>query len=206
VNESAQQIELRADGHLAGSSASALEAGAAFKPRSAGSPPVIFETDCELVRFGIFMDGRCPSRESGLFPMLRRKTGGIELEPFTSWRATIDRNRTVESADSIGYGGAWTARRPVQLTVIPVASADGYSRALGHRSRMAIRGCSAPRVRRVSIGFMAADVTDIEGVEMTFIARQSRDASPIEEPAGLMGSLRCDVPAGLSPAIPRAVV
>jgi alanine racemase len=206
VVESVKQIELRADGHLAVSSASALEAGEGFKPRSDGAPRVIFETDCELVRFGISMDGRWPSRESGLSPVLRRKMGGIELRPVPSWRATMVRNRTVESADSIGYGRARTARRPVQLTVIPVASADGYSRALDHRSRAAIRGCSAPRVGRVSIGFIAADVTDIEGVEIAVIARQSSEASPIEEPAGLKGSLRCDVPAGLSPAIPRAVV
>lgn len=138
--------------------------------------------------------------------MLRRKMGGIELKPVPSWRGTMVRNRTVESADSIGYGRARTARRPVQLTVIPVASADGYSRALGHRPRAAIRGCSAPRVGRVSISFIAADVTDIEGVEIAVIARQNSEALPIEEPTGLIGSIRCDVPAGLSPAILRAVV
>lgn len=174
-------------------------------PRPGGSPPVIFETDCDLVRFGICLGGGWPSRESGLSPMLWWKLSGIELKPVPNWKAAMVRNRTVESADSIGCGRARTARRPVQMTGIPAASADGYSRGLGHGSRAAIRGCSAPRVGRVSIGFTAADVTDIEGVEIAVVARQSSDALTIEEPAGLIGSLRCDAPAGLSPAVPRAV-
>lgn len=210
MTESARLIGLDADRRPAPSSASALEVGPASGARCCDSPSVIFEKDCELVRFDISMDGCRPSRANGLSPLLRRKVGGIEFQTGPGWRAAVGRNRSVESANSIGRGRIRRVRRPGQFAAIHVASASRYSTALVVRSRAAIRGCSAPRVGRVSMDFVVADVGDIEGNtigrEMAVIAHQSDGASPIEEPAGPSGPISSEVPAGQPPGDPRDVV
>jgi alanine racemase len=168
------------------------------------------ETDFSLVRIGISMYGHWPSRETRLSLMLRQENGDIRLRPVLTWKTTVGQIQTVESGESVGYGRTWTARRASQLAVIPVGYADGYSRSLGNRSRVLIRGCSAPIVGRVCMNIMMADVTDIEGVEIgdevVLVGRQRGDSVQVEELAALSETINYEFLARLSPAIPRVVV
>jgi alanine racemase len=79
------------------------------------------------------------------------------------------------------------------LAVIPVGYADGYSRALGNRSRVLIRGRSAPVVGRVCMNILMADVTDIPevaiGEEAVLIGRQGEDEVQVEELASLSDTI-----------------
>lgn len=168
------------------------------------------ETDFSLVRVGISMYGHWPSRETRLSLMLRRENGGAELHPVLSWRTIVGQTQSVRSGESVGYGRTWTARRTTELAVIPVGYADGYSRALGNRSRVLIRGSSAPVVGRVCMNIMMADVTDIDGVEIgdpvLLIGRQGGESVDVEELAALSETINYEFLARLSPDIPRVVV
>jgi alanine racemase len=168
------------------------------------------ETDFSLVRVGISMYGHWPSRETRLSLMLRQGKGNPELQPVLSWKAAVGQIQTVEAGESVGYGRSWTARRPSQLAVIPVGYADGYSRALGNRSRVLIRGASAPIVGRVCMNIMMADVTDIPGVvigdEAVLIGSQGTATVTAEELAALSETINYELLARLSPAIPRVLV
>jgi alanine racemase len=168
------------------------------------------ETDFTLSRVGISMYGHWPSRETRLSWILEHQGDGFQLRPVLSWKATVGQLQTAETDASVGYGRTWTARRPSQLAVIPIGYADGYSRSLGNRSRVLIRGRSAPVVGRVCMNILMADVTDIPGVtigdEVVLIGKQGDDEVQVEELASLSDTINYEFLARLSPAIPRSVV
>ena len=168
------------------------------------------ETDFTLARVGISMYGHWPSRETRLSWSLEHQGEGVDLKPVLSWKALVGQLQGVERDESVGYGRSWTARRPSQLAVIPVGYADGYSRALGNRSRVLIRGRSAPVVGRVCMNILMADVTDVPeasiGDEVVLIGGQGEDQIQVEELAALTDTINYEFLARLSPLIPRLVV
>jgi len=168
------------------------------------------ETDFTLSRVGISMYGHWPSRETRLSWILEHQGDEFQLRPVLAWKARVGQLQSVEMDASVGYGRTWTARRPSQLAVIPVGYADGYSRPLGNRSRVLIRGRSAPVVGRVCMNIFMADVTDIPGVtigdEVVLVGKQGEDEIQIEELASLSDTINYEFLARLSPAIPRIPV
>jgi alanine racemase len=168
------------------------------------------ETDFTLARVGISMYGHWPSRETRLSWLMDHQDDGMHLRPVLTWKALVGQLQSVERDESVGYGRTWTALRDSQLAVIPVGYADGYSRALGNRGRVLIRGRSAPVVGRVCMNILMADVTDIDGVsigdEVVLIGRQGEDEVPVEELASLSDTINYEFLARVSPMIPRVVV
>lgn len=168
------------------------------------------ETDFTLSRIGISMYGHWPSRETRLSWSMAHQEDGMHLRPVLSWKALVGQLQPVARDESVGYGRTWTASRSSLLAVIPVGYADGYSRALGNRSRVLIRGRSAPVVGRVCMNILMADVTDIDGVsigdEVVLIGRQGEEEVPVEDLANLSDTINYEFLARLSPSIPRTVV
>jgi len=88
--------------------------------------------------------------------------------------------RKVDRGESVGYGAAWTAKRPSRLAVAAVGYADGLPRAAsgidrGPASMASIAGKLCPFVGRVSMDLICVDITDLSdgvahrGDEATFI-------------------------------------
>lgn len=167
------------------------------------------ETDFSMVRLGISMYGHWPSRETKLSWVLEHGRGEFPLRPVLSWRAIVGQLQPVSKGDTVGYGRTWTALRDTVLGVIPVGYADGYSRSLGNRSRVAVRGRAAPVVGRVCMNILMVDVTDIPGVRigdrLTLVGRDDGLTITVEELADLSGSINYEFLSRLSPAIPRFV-
>ncbi len=168
------------------------------------------ETDFTLARVGISMYGHWPSRETRLSWSMEHQGEGVNLQPVLTWKTLVGQLQPVDSGESVGYGRTWTARRTSQLAVIPVGYADGYSRSLGNRGRVLIRGRSAPVVGRVCMNILMADVTDIPDVsvgdEVVLIGRQGDEEVQVEELASLSETINYEFLARLSPAISRSIV
>ena len=89
-----------------------------------------------------------------------------KMESIVSAQARILAVRPVKAGDTVGYGGAWTARRETSLAILAAGYADGYLRVVGTAGgatgrEVAIAGHRAPVVGRVSMDLIAADITDI---------------------------------------------
>ena len=168
------------------------------------------ETDFTLARVGISMYGHWPSRETRLSWSMEHQGDGVNLHPVLTWKTLVGQFQLVDRGESVGYGRTWTARRPSQLAVIPVGYADGYSRSLGNRGRVLIRGRSASVVGRVCMNILMADVTDIPDVsvgdEVVLIGRQGEEEVQVEELASLSETINYEFLARLSPAITRSMV
>ena len=50
------------------------------------------------------------------------------MRPVVELKAHIALVRTVARGETIGYSGAWTARKATRIAVAAVGYADGYSR------------------------------------------------------------------------------
>lgn len=166
------------------------------------------ETDFTMARVGISMYGHWPSRETRLSWILEHGRDGLRLRPVLSWRAVVGQLQRVAKGESVGYGRTWTALRDTVLGVIPVGYADGYSRALGNRARVGVRGRAAPVVGRICMNIFMIDVTDIPdaevGDEVTLVGADGGFAITVEDLADLCGTINYEFLARLSPAIPRS--
>ena len=166
------------------------------------------ETDFTMARVGISMYGHWPSRETKLSWILEHGRDGLQLRPVLSWRAVVGQLQRVAKGESVGYGRTWTALRDTVLGVIPVGYADGYSRALGNRARVGVRGRAAPVVGRICMNIFMIDVTDIPdaevGDEVTLVGADGGFAITVEDLADLCGTINYEFLARLSPAIPRS--
>jgi alanine racemase len=87
------------------------------------------------------------------------------MQPVVRLEATILQLRTVEPADTVGYNGQWTARRPTRIATISVGYADGWLRSLSATDTKTggfalVNGIRCPFAGRVSMDLITLDVTD----------------------------------------------
>ena len=88
------------------------------------------------------------------------------MQPVAELKARIVQIRNVERGETVGYRGAWTARRPTRLAIVAAGYADGYFRAAsasdGTRGgEVVIAGKRCPVAGRVSMDLIAIDITDL---------------------------------------------
>lgn len=168
------------------------------------------ESDYTLARVGISMYGQWPSRETRLSWILKHRQDAVDLRPALTWTALVGQIQTVSAGGTVSYGRTWTALRPTRLAVLPVGYSDGYSRALGNRARVLVRGVPAPVVGRVCMNITLVDVTDVPGAalgdEAVLIGRQGAQEVTAEELASLTGTINYELLARLSQTTPRRLV
>jgi alanine racemase len=113
----------------------------------------------------------------------------------------------VRVGESVGYGGRFTADRPVTLAVIPAGYADGLDRRLENHGFVLIRGQRAKIVGAVSMDMLTADVTDIEGVgpgdEVVFLGSQAEKSIDAREMADWIGTIPYEILCRLGSRVER---
>jgi alanine racemase len=127
-------------------------------PASLANSSGIFLGDsahCDMVRPGVALYGVNPTPGKPN-PML----------PVVGLQARILQVRPVAKGETVGYGGAWTARRASRIAVIAAGYADGYPRAAGTADGAAggeaiVAGQHCPLAGRISMDLTAIDVTDL---------------------------------------------
>ena len=120
------------------------------------------------VRVGLAWAGYAVTMDGGT---TRPSTASL-LRPCVTWRSRIVQHKRIERGARVGYGAAWTARRPSVLGIVPVGYADGYPPSLAatdHDPRGGFVGVlasgvsgHAPVVGHVSMDQITIDLTDLE--------------------------------------------
>jgi len=88
------------------------------------------------------------------------------LAPVVTLELRIAQIRHVHEGETIGYGGAQTARRPSRIAILSGGYSDGIPRLAGSSDTRAgadaiIAGVRCPSIGRVSMDLMAIDITDL---------------------------------------------
>jgi alanine racemase len=89
------------------------------------------------------------------------------MKPAVTLEAPILQIRQIETGETVGYNGQWTAKRPSRIAVLSVGYADGWLRSLsGTDARpgasVLIDGHACPAAGRVSMDLLTFDVTECD--------------------------------------------
>jgi alanine racemase len=157
------------------------------------------EAYLDMVRSGITTYGLYPSEE-----VAKEK---LRLKPAMQWKTVVSYVKDVQPLTSIGYGGTFTAEKPMRVATIPVGYADGMKRDLSNKGRVLLHGCYANIIGRVCMDQFMVDVTDIPGVSIgdtvTIIGVDGDKMIPVEEIAGLSHSFNYEFVCSISSRVPR---
>jgi alanine racemase len=112
-------------------------------------------THCDLVRPGIALYGGNPTPGHA-----------NPMRPVVELKGRIVQMRTVKKGETVGYGAAWTARRPTRLAVVAVGYADGFMRLASSSDgrpggKVQVAGKLCPLAGRISMDLIEVDVTDL---------------------------------------------
>lgn len=157
------------------------------------------ESCFNLVRAGISMYGLYPSGEVDAHR--------LSLRPVMSLKTRVAQVKRVPAGFPVSYGRTFITERETIIATVSVGYADGYSRQLSSRGQVLVRGRRAPVVGRVCMDQCMIDVSGIPGVspgdEVVLFGRQGEEFIPVEELAGLLGTINYEVVSTLSARVPR---
>ena len=157
------------------------------------------QANMDLVRAGIALYGIYPSGDMG-----REKT---VLRPALSLYSHIVHIKAIEPGESVGYGGTFTADRPMKIATIPVGYGDGYPRELSNRGWVLIHGRRAEILGRICMDQFMADVTKIPeaavGDKAVLLGQDGGEYLGVEELSELSGRFRYELVCGIGARVPR---
>lgn len=157
------------------------------------------EANLDMVRPGIILYGLYPSDEVCMEKYM--------LTPALSWYSHIVYIKTIQSGQSVSYGGKFTADKEMRIATIPVGYGDGYPRSLTGKGYVLIHGKKAPILGRVCMDQFMADVTDIpearENDRVTLLGRDGDIYISAEEIGALSGRFIYELVCDIGKRVPR---
>ncbi|MFZ9029165.1 MAG: alanine racemase [Crocinitomicaceae bacterium] len=85
-----------------------------------------------------------------------------KLTPCFKWKSSVSQVKNLDAGDTLGYGQAFMANKPMQTATIPVGYADGFRRSLGNsKGSVFINGAKCPVLGNVCMDMIMVDVTGL---------------------------------------------
>ena len=152
---------------------------------------------CDWVRPGIALYGASPFDDC--------IAADLGLEPVMRLESSVIAVRRVARGESVGYGGAWVAKRDSAIAVIAAGYGDGLHRSLGGGAPVLIDGRRAPLAGRVSMDMMAVDVSELAGVRVGTPVLLWGPGLAVEEVARNAGTIPYELLCAVSQRVPLVV-
>lgn len=161
---------------------------------------------CDMVRIGIAMYGLYPSEE------VHRQN--VKLIPVLTLKTQMVYVKKLPPRWGISYGKKYETDRDEVIATLPIGYADGYSRMLGGKAQVLIRGRRVPVVGTicmdqcmVSLQSFAEEAEQIQaGEEVVLIGQQLGDFIAAAELASWLGTIHYEVICMLAHRIPRVYI
>ena len=123
------------------------------------------ETHFDMIRPGLALYG---------YPPAEHMASRIHLKPVLRLVSHLTMVKELPPGHSVGYSQTFTTSRHTRIGVIPIGYCDGYVRALSNAAVVSTPVGDAPVIGRVSMDYIAVDLTDLEplqaGHEVTLIS------------------------------------
>lgn len=160
-------------------------------------------THADWVRPGIALYGSSPDPQD-------HAAADWGLQPVMSLHAEVIAVQALQAGDTVGYGSAFVAERPMRVGVVACGYADGYPRHAQTGTPVLVNGQRSRTLGRVSMDMLAVDLTPCpdarEGAEVTLWGRSSDGALlPIDEVAQAAGTLGYELMCALAARVPVQV-
>ena len=144
--------------------------------------------DFDGVRAGILLYGY------GRHPAPARE---LRTRPFLAWKTRVVMVKPVPAGFPVSYDSTHVTARPTHIATLDVGYADGYSRLLGNRGSVLIRGRHRPVVGRVTMNLTTVDLGPerdaAEGDEAVLIGADGAESIWADEVAGWRGTISYEV-------------
>jgi len=146
------------------------------------------------------------------YPLHSAQDWGVE--PAMSLRSRIVALQDLKPGDSVGYGSAFIAAKPMRIGVVACGYADGYMRSspgtFAQGTPVLVDGARARTIGRVSMDLLTVDLTGLPGStigsEVTLWGRSSKGALlPIDEVAAASGTVGYELMCALAARVPVTV-
>jgi alanine racemase len=111
------------------------------------------------------------------------------MQPVLRLTARILQVQTLETGETVGYNGTWTAARPSRIAVIAVGYADGFLRSLSNAATARFDEKPVSLVGRVSMDLSTFDITDTDAAagDHLVLIGPGHDADALALEAGTNG-------------------
>ena len=158
----------------------------------------------DMVRIGLSLYGLLPDA----LPVAPAARGvAAALRPAMSLRARPLRVADVAPGEAVGYGARWRAERPSRVATLPVGYGDGWVYGSAGRTEALVRGRRVPLVGSVAMDAIAADVTDVSGVdtgdEFVLLGAQGSEQIGALELARARTTIPYEIVAAMASRLPR---
>ncbi len=158
--------------------------------------------DLNVVRPGIILYGYYPSS------YLQGKV--LDLMPAMTLKTQVVHVKELPEGHYVGYGRTHQTQKKTKVATIPVGYADGYSRRLGNKGRVLIRGQFAPIIGNICMDQFMVDVSNIEHVsvedEVVLFGKQGNNEIPVEEIANILDTINYEIICMIGKRVPRVYV
>jgi alanine racemase len=173
-------------------------------PLSLANSAAIFDhptTHADWVRPGIMLYGASPFAE--------RSAASLGLQSAMTLESAIIGVQELAAGERVGYGGTFTAERPMRIGIVACGYADGYPRHAPTGTPIAVMGQRTRTLGRVSMDMLACDLTEIPeagiGAPVTLWGRGIAGEVPADEVAAAAGTIAYELFCALAPRVPVLV-
>jgi alanine racemase len=162
----------------------------------------------DWLRPGIALYGSAPD-----YPLHSAAQWG--LKPVMSLNASVIGVQHLQVGDTVGYGSAFVADRPMRIGVVACGYADGYPRLAPTGTPVCVDGVRSRTVGRVSMDMITVDLTDLpqadRGSEVTLWGLPTKTQASsvgvsIDEVASAAGTVGYELMCALAARVPVTVL
>ncbi|MFE7563063.1 alanine racemase [Kitasatospora sp. NPDC057500] len=139
----------------------------------------------------------------GASPLPGRLGTDFGLKPAMTFTSELISVRQCRAGESVGYGAAFTCPQDMPVGTVAVGYGDGYPRAAPQGAPVLVNGKRAPRVGRVCMDMIMIDLRDLPAARPGDPVVLWGDGLPVEEIAGLSGTIPNELLSGIAPRVPR---
>jgi alanine racemase len=170
-------------------------------PRSLSNSAALLrypEANADWVRPGIMLYGGSP------FPA-RQSAAQLGLRPVMTLRSQLISVQNLAPGDSVGYGCAFTAQRPMRVGVVACGYADGYPRHAPTGTPVNVAGRMTTTLGRVSMDMITVDLEHLPEAGVGAPVVLWGEGCPADDVATAAGTVSYELFCALAPRVPLKV-
>jgi alanine racemase len=151
-------------------------------------------THFDWVRPGIMLYGSSPFAEVG--------AQALDLKPVMTLRSEIISTCELKPGDSVGYGCAFRADKPMRIGIVACGYADGYPRHAPSGTPVRVGARLAATVGRVSMDMLCVDISDRPEAAVGTPVVLWGEGNPVDDVAMAAGTVSYELLCALAARVP----
>jgi alanine racemase len=134
----------------------------------------------------------------GISPFADALAKDFALRPAMTLLTPLIAIRNVEAAESVGYGGTWTATHASRIGIAAIGYGDGYPRQIGSGSPVLVNNIECSIAGRVSMDMIAVDLANVPSPKVGDEVTLWGEGMPVERMAACAGTIPYELVCGIS--------